>query len=72
MQLLADGIGRHQLGHVQHGVRVTGEHAGAGRTVHAALAALGTLAVVVAVDDGAVQLPAHQVELVAELCHLVG
>ncbi len=72
VQLLADGIGRHQLGHVQHGVRVTGEHAGAGRTVHAALAALGTFAVVMAVDHGAVQRAAHKVKLVAELGHLVG
>ena len=43
MQLFPDGIGGHQLGHVQHGIRVAGEHAGAGCTVHAALAALRTL-----------------------------
>ena len=42
MQLFPDGIGGHQLGHVQHGIRVAGEHAGAGCAVHAALAALGT------------------------------
>ena len=71
-QLLPDGVGGRQLGHVQHGVRVTGEHAGTGRTVHAALAALGTFAVVMAVDHGAVQCAAHKVKLVAELGHLVG
>ena len=42
MQLLPDGIGGGELGHVQHGIRVAGEHAGAGCAVHAALAALGT------------------------------
>ena len=42
VELLPDGIGGHQLGHVQHGIRVAGEHAGAAGTVHAALAALGT------------------------------
>ena len=41
-QLLPDGVGGRQLGHVQHGIRVASEHAGAGCAVHAALAALGT------------------------------
>ena len=40
VQLFADGIGRGQLGHVQHGVGVTGEHAGTGRAVHRLFAAL--------------------------------
>ena len=71
VQLLPDGIGGDQLGHIQHGIRVTGKHTGAGSTVHAALAALRALAVVVAVDDGTVQFPADQVKLVAELGHLV-
>lgn len=72
MELFQDGIGGGELCHIQHGIRVTGKHAGAAGAVHAALAALGTLGVVVAVDHGTVQRTADKVELVAELCHLVG
>ena len=71
LQLVADGIRGRQLCHVQHSVRVAGKHAGTTGAVHAALAALSTFAVVVAVDDGAAQLTADQIELVAKLGHLV-
>ena len=72
VELFQDGIGGGELCHIQHGIRVTGKHAGAAGAVHAALAALGTLGVVVAVDHGTVQRTTDKVELVAELCHLVG
>ena len=60
-----------QLDQVQQRVRVPGEHAGAGGPVHAALLALAALAVVVAVDHGAVQFRADAVKLIAEGRHLV-
>ena len=72
VQLLPDGIGGHQFGHVQHGVRVTGEHTGTAGAVHAALATLCAFAVVVAVDHRTAQLGAHLVELVAKMRHLIG
>nr|DAE44311.1 MAG TPA: hypothetical protein [Caudoviricetes sp.] len=70
VELLPDGIGRHELGHVQHGIRVTGKDAGAGCAIHAALAALRTLAVVVGVDHGTVEFMTDFVELAAEFGHL--
>ena len=68
----ADGVGQLQLDQIEHRVRVPGKHPRAGGTVHAALLALLALGVVVAVDHGAAQLPADEVELVAEAGHLVG
>ena len=70
-QLLPDSLGRDQFGHVQHSIRVTGKHTGAGRSIHAAFAALGTLGVVVTVDHGAIQRSTDKVELVAKLRHLI-
>ena len=70
--LFEDLVGQFQFRHVNECVRITGKHAAAGGTVHAPLAALCPLAVVVAVDHRTAQLGAHLVELVAEMCHLVG
>ena len=71
VELFPDGIGGGELGHVQHGIRVAGEHAGAGCTVHAALAALGTFAVVMGVNYSTIQFMAYLIELAAELRHLL-
>ena len=70
--LFEDLIRQFQLCHINECIRITGKHAAAGGTIHAPLAALCPLAVVVAVDHRTAQLGAHLVELVAEMCHLVG
>ena len=72
LHLCADRFGGLQLRHIQHGVRVSREHAGAGRTVHTAFPALCSLAVVVAIDHRTPKLTAHQIELIAEFRHLIG
>ena len=70
--MFGQGLGKRQLDHVQHGIRVPGKHAGAGCTVGAAFAALQAFGVVVAVDDGTGQLPANLIKLVAEDRHGLG
>ena len=70
--LLHDLRGQLQLHQIQHGIRVTGKHAGSRCPIHGPLASLGALGVVVAVDHGAAKLRADLVKLVAEGRHLVG
>ena len=52
------GVGELQLDHVDQSVRISGEDAGAAGAVHAGLAALGALGVVMAVDHGTAYLGA--------------
>ena len=65
-------LGDLQLREVQQRVGIAREHAGAGSLVHAALAGLIALGMMVAVDDGAAELVAHLVKLIAEARHLLG
>ena len=70
--VVCDILGKLKLNHVKLGIRITGEHAGARRSVHRFFHALRTLAVMMAVDGAAPGLRANLVELVTERAHFGG